>query len=118
MRRKLSLIAGAFALTAGSVFFAAAPAQAHTACATLSSGGSVRAEGCMYDAHHWATICDRKADNIGPLLRLWSDNGGYYEVRDGNGSQSGCGGRHSVGLESYTAWEVCCKGSCSGRLGA
>ena len=116
MRRKISLIAGAFALTLGSVFVAASPAQAHTSCVTISSGG-LRAEGCMYDAHHWATVCDRKSDNIGPVLKLWS-NIGYSEARDPDGNGGVCGGRHSTANENYSSWELCWNGICSGRLPA
>jgi hypothetical protein len=118
MRRKLSLIAGAFTLTLGSVFLAASPAQAHTVCAEFkTSGGTLRASACMYDAHHWATVCDRRSDNIGPVLKLWS-NLGYNEVRDPDGNGGSCGGRHSVANETYTSWELCWNGTCSARIGA
>jgi hypothetical protein len=97
----------AAAAAIGATLFVSSPAHAADICAALDVGGNELGYGCMSPGNHWAYVHDSRADNLGVRILLWDSNGHTWTAGDPNGSASGNGGRHTVGLEHYTAFQVC-----------
>jgi hypothetical protein len=113
MRKRIGRLLAVALLAAGAGAFAVASPAFADWCQSVPNS---RGYGCVEDARHWAYVCDTRADNWGVRIYVRTNAGYWYSAGDGNGSASGCGGRHTTGAwydQYYTAIQTC-----SGENGA